>query len=394
MDKFKLIQIVLKDLDELKLLSEEVAEFETDSSLIVDLALSKARLLCQEIELLHEYIEPPIVAAPEEDEYQEDENSDLSVADPELEIANFNEDDVPEDLEDETPEEESDEIKIDEEEEEEFVSDDDDDEEIEDEPSEEFDEVEVQEPEPAEIELDEEELSDESEEIAEEDQDSDEIEETEDDVVYNSDEDEEEEPEEDDLEEELEEEEKVQLNHLNDDSPVEVREIYIDDLDDDEIESFKITPTAETSARPVMREIPKPEEPKITEPVKVEPKITEPAKVEPLTEEPVKDKQLIGEKFHKERSLNDAIGESKSTESKVSNGPISSLRAAIGLNDRFLFIREIFDNNTEKYNTIIDQLDKLKTIQEAVDYLKVNLSLQKNETSLKFVDLLKRRFSK
>jgi dihydroorotate dehydrogenase len=64
------------------------------------------------------------------------------------------------------------------------------------------------------------------------------------------------------------------------------------------------------------------------------------------------------------------------------------------LNDRFLFIKEIFNNNSEKYNTIIDQLDKMETIQQAVDYLKVNLSLQKNETSMKFVDLLKRRFTK
>ena len=74
--------------------------------------------------------------------------------------------------------------------------------------------------------------------------------------------------------------------------------------------------------------------------------------------------------------------------------PITSLRAAIGLNDRFFFIREIFDNNTDKYNSVIEHLDKLETIQEAVDYLKANLSLQKNNTSLKFVDLLKRRFSK
>jgi hypothetical protein len=87
------------------------------------------------------------------------------------------------------------------------------------------------------------------------------------------------------------------------------------------------------------------------------------------------------------------MGETKQ-ESKLSNSPITSLRAAIGLNDRFLFIREIFNNNSEKYNAVIEHLDKMEQIQEAVEYLKANLSMEKNETTMKFVDLLKRRFSK
>jgi hypothetical protein len=152
------------------------------------------------------------------------------------------------------------------------------------------------------------------------------------------------------------------------DLQTDVREITID-LDEDEIESVKVSAAPETADRPVMREIPKPEE-------------------------LILEKPVVGESLKKENSLNDSISETKSTKSPITNGPITSLRSAIGLNDRFLFIREIFANNTDKYNTIIDKLDKLETIQQAVDYLKANLTLQKNETSMKFVDLLKRRFSK
>jgi len=43
---------------------------------------------------------------------------------------------------------------------------------------------------------------------------------------------------------------------------------------------------------------------------------------------------------------------------------------------------------------VIENLDKLETIQQAVEYLKANLTLQKNDTSMKFVELLKRRFTK
>ena len=128
-----------------------------------------------------------------------------------------------------------------------------------------------------------------------------------------------------------------------------------------------------------MREIPKPE-------------ISTPEI--PFLEKKEPEKIAFNEPVQKDRSINDVIGENKSAETNLSSGSISSLKATIGLNDRFLFIREIFNNNSEKYNTIIDQLDKMETIQQAVDYLKANISLQKNETSLKFVDLLKRRFTK
>jgi hypothetical protein len=158
-----------------------------------------------------------------------------------------------------------------------------------------------------------------------------------------------------------------------------VREIEIGDLEDEEDEAIEFSPVSSQASRPVMREIPKPDLSK--------PEI-------PFPEEKEPEKIASSEPFQKERSLNDVIGENKSAETNLSNSSISSLRATIGLNDRFLFIREIFNNNSEKYNTVIDQLDKMETIQQAVDYLKVNLSLQKNDTSLKFVELLKRRFSK
>jgi hypothetical protein len=330
MNKLKLIQIIEKELEELKILSGEIAESEEKTSLIIDLALSKARLLCQEIELLRQLttksVENPIDDSPEENEEEqmdEDEVSDVSISDPELEIVEFEES---EDTEDE-------ETSFDEEEE---STDDDliDDEE----------ELDENEPEFVEEEIDEEDL------IEFGTNNKDEIEE-----------DDEEEPQTTTI---------IESTELKSDFQAGVREITIDmDDDDDDLEPIKVSAASGTVERPVMREIPKPEE-------------------------LIQEKPFVGESFQKERSLNDSIGEIKSTEPPISVGSISSLRASIGLNDRFLFIREIFGNNTDKYNTIIDQLDKLETQQQAVELLKANISLQKNDTSMKFVDLLKRRFSK
>jgi len=409
MNKLKLVQIIVKDLDELKILTQEIAESQNDSPIFIDLALNRANLICEEIKLLRKFSEnvnslaQSVDEGPEEDE---DEVSDLHFADPDLEILDFEHQETIDEevvdvnniveLEEEAQEEDTPEVEIEEEEE------------VEPEVSE------MNYPEP------EFEISD------PEDMKSDELEEldNEEDVVYDSDDEDEEEIDEDDEdsignEDELEEEDLADLNDqvleddlvdledddIDDDEPEidqknetktdqldnpsktvsqfnelktdhhsGIREIHIEDLDDEENDPLQFAPAENKVSRPVMREIPKPEI--------------------PTHENPAPEKQIIGETFSKEKSLNDAMGENKSVESSLGNGPISSLRAAIGLNDRFLFIREIFANNTDKYNMVIDQLDKLETIQQAVEYLKANLSLEKTPTSLKFVELLKRRFSK
>jgi hypothetical protein len=45
--------------------------------------------------------------------------------------------------------------------------------------------------------------------------------------------------------------------------------------------------------------------------------------------------------------------------------PISSLTEAIGINDRFLFIREIFNGNQEEYNMALSRLESAENIIDA-----------------------------
>jgi hypothetical protein len=45
--------------------------------------------------------------------------------------------------------------------------------------------------------------------------------------------------------------------------------------------------------------------------------------------------------------------------------PVTSLSEAIGINDRFLFIREIFEGNKETYSQAIARLDKAENIGDA-----------------------------
>jgi len=114
--------------------------------------------------------------------------------------------------------------------------------------------------------------------------------------------------------------------------------------------------------------------------------------------------EIVAEEFKEvKKTLNETLGDSR----QISNDaitiekeetvfqiiPINSIWDGIGINDRFLFIRELFANSSAKFETTVASLDKLTTIQEAVDYLKMNFKWNKTEASQKFLILVKRRFT-
>lgn len=103
--------------------------------------------------------------------------------------------------------------------------------------------------------------------------------------------------------------------------------------------------------------------------------------------------KILGEKFTKEKSLNELLSDQSSLESKFTNLPINNLQAAIGINDRFLYIRELFAGDAKKFDEVVKRLDSLTSLQGAIEYLKENFQWKKNETSQKFLNLVKRRYA-
>ena len=135
--------------------------------------------------------------------------------------------------------------------------------------------------------------------------------------------------------------------------------------------------------------------------------IVEEVKEEPVSEEklqeenepedepdPVAVSSRIGDRAITEKSVNDLLSgnDDKKLEYKISNSPVQSIQAAIGINDRYQYIRELFSGKAETFAKTVADLDNLGNIQEAVTYLQKNFKWKKNETSLKFVTLVKRRF--
>lgn len=102
----------------------------------------------------------------------------------------------------------------------------------------------------------------------------------------------------------------------------------------------------------------------------------------------------LGDSFLKGKSVNDLVNVDKNKlEHKISNRPVISIKSTIGINDRFQYIRELFNGHADAFTEAVEQLDKKNNIHEAVAYLQQNFKWKKNETSLKFVNLVKRRFS-
>lgn len=111
-------------------------------------------------------------------------------------------------------------------------------------------------------------------------------------------------------------------------------------------------------------------------------------------EEPVDiHNKRLGDSFSKEKSVNDLMSEDFSKlEHKLSNRPVTSIQSTIGINDRFQYIRELFEGSADNFVKTVADLDSMDDIKDAVNYLQTNFKWKKNETSLKFVNLIKRRF--
>jgi len=81
---------------------------------------------------------------------------------------------------------------------------------------------------------------------------------------------------------------------------------------------------------------------------------------------------------------------------KIQQNKIADIRTAIGINDKFLFINEIFKGEMSSYNQAIDELNNTSNFHEAaayIDKLKASNANEENKASFnKLFEIAKRRF--
>lgn len=113
--------------------------------------------------------------------------------------------------------------------------------------------------------------------------------------------------------------------------------------------------------------------------------------IETLT--PVYQSEIIHKKVIEH---NPPLTESKSVSDKFLHAPISSLKDAFSLNDRYLFANELFKKDMTLFNETIKNIDACKSIAEAQELLSKLKTVfnwdDENERVINFYELVERRF--
>lgn len=95
-------------------------------------------------------------------------------------------------------------------------------------------------------------------------------------------------------------------------------------------------------------------------------------------------------------SVNDKIAKSqlgKNLANKIQNQPIENISKAIGLNDKFQFIRELFGGLSDEYSKTVESLNDLGSFEEATLYIEKRFKWDFDDpTVVKFLELINRRY--
>lgn len=124
--------------------------------------------------------------------------------------------------------------------------------------------------------------------------------------------------------------------------------------------------------------------------------------VEEEEKESVKEKRILADKLSKgdKKSINDIIAANmsdKSISSRMQQNPISNLKSAIGINEKFIFVYELFGGNTQNYTETIEKLNNMPGRDEAVALMEAMRKEYhwdiENMAFQKLVDMVTRRYS-
>lgn len=92
--------------------------------------------------------------------------------------------------------------------------------------------------------------------------------------------------------------------------------------------------------------------------------------------------------------VNEIYGKAKSAGNTAENlQPVSDILVAIGLNDRFVFTRELFNNDSLLFKSTITALNNLPSLTVAQAYIKEEFNWkEENTTAMQFMQIVKRRY--
>ena len=161
---------------------------------------------------------------------------------------------------------------------------------------------------------------------------------------------------------------------------VDISKIFNIDID----EPAEVTPAevAHVETKPVAKPI--------AEPV-AKPKPVEIPATKPIVEEKP---QTLADAIPATQTLADVITAPTALAEEINNARVHSLRDGIGLNDKFLMIRDLFDGDGEAYDEAINALDAMETFDDCMIHIIENYAWNPDSEGSKFImQLLERKLS-
>ncbi|HCB63146.1 MAG: hypothetical protein A2W93_11765 [Bacteroidetes bacterium GWF2_43_63] len=107
----------------------------------------------------------------------------------------------------------------------------------------------------------------------------------------------------------------------------------------------------------------------------------------------------IAEKLKKEdNSINQQLMNNNAVRNeKLIGSPIQNLKAAIGINDKFIFVNELFKGEMKDYDLVLNTINEVESEQAAMSILHENLqkrgTLEKTDIRMKLERFIQRRFA-
>jgi len=110
------------------------------------------------------------------------------------------------------------------------------------------------------------------------------------------------------------------------------------------------------------------------------------------------DKKIVADKFsHLSDRINEKIAGSRKDHgiTEVSRSrPVADLKEAIGINDRFYFVREVFGGNQELYSKTLEELNSTSSIDMAREIILSATSEDSDSEAIdQLMEIVKRKFS-
>ena len=106
--------------------------------------------------------------------------------------------------------------------------------------------------------------------------------------------------------------------------------------------------------------------------------------------------EIIAEKYSPESSINENLAgkRGKDLDTKLTGNPIDNIGRNIGINDRFLIIRELLDGDADRFTSLVDNLEVAGSYQNAVGVLEAQFSDSMEHEGIEILaGLIKRRYT-